>query len=188
MYKSEKSSPLMYLFIIALSAAAYPLRAQTLNPKLKALSYMLGNWNVKTYHPNGKGGWKIPTTGKAEYATILEGTFIREKVKFNTGKSTLTMFNILGIDPRTKKLRMIAMDKEFGTMDVYKGDIQGRNAYLSNLRSDERFEDKAGNHWAFRLSFTFISNDEFSLLVEYTKNDGKSWKIFQKNVYHRATH
>ena len=158
-------------------------QAQTLNPKLKSVGYVIGKWQVKAYRAKRDGSFNKPTTGKAEFSTILDGTFIRGKVK----TKGLTMFELIGVDPRSKELRLFALDKEFGVMDVYKGTLEGKNMRLSNLKSDALFVDKQGNAWAFRLNYTYQNNNEFSLLVEFSIDKGKTWKSFQKNVYSRVS-
>lgn len=157
--------------------------AQNLVERLQGLNYMVGEWKAITYNPTADGGWDDGHPGTSKITTILDGTFIQEEAFFNMGGGIkLTMVNTLGIDPRTKEFRMMALDKEFGTMDVYKGTMKGDSFSVTNLKSDARFETQTGA-LAFRLSVAKSDEGVFSLLVEATNDDGKSWKAYSKIIY-----
>ncbi len=163
------------------------LKAQqsALNPKLSNYAYLLGEFEVKVYLPDGNEGWKDGGEGTASYSTILEGTFIQENFAITIGNGTLTMNNILGIDPRTKELRLIALDKEYGTMDIYEGKIDQDTFFVSNLHSDARFELSNGDKLAFQLTYSPLTESSHRLLIEFTKDDGKSWHPYAKQYYIR---
>lgn len=161
------------------------LGAQELHENLTEFKHLLGWFEVKVMLPDGQGGWRESGEGKAEFVANLGGRFIEENIVSTFGNGTLTMNNIIGVDPRDKELRLFAMDKEFGAMDVYTGMADGKSMVFTNLNSDKRFTSGDGQSLAFRLSFSYVSDEEHSLLVEYTNDEGKSWNPYARHQYKR---
>ena len=174
------------IMLLGLLILTMNLNAQDLNPKLKNFEYLLGKFTIEVFLPDVSGNWTKAGEGNAEVSTVLDGTFIQESVQTKFGGSSLTMFNLLGIDPRTKMPRFIATDKEYGTMDVYNGRSEGSALYLSNLNSDERFKTQNGDELAFNLTFTKVDDKSHQLLIEYSKNDGTSWQPYIKQRYSKV--
>ncbi len=175
----------MRLFSIALFIILIltDTQAQSLNPKLESWENLIGDWKVLTYEPDSTGAWMAPTIGNAKISSILDGTFIKEEVIYSLNNgNTLTMYNILGVDPRNGKARYMALDKEYGTMDVYEGTLDSEKIMVSNLLSDEGFISD-GQSLHFRLTFSKVRGGNHQLLVEYTNDYGKNWHPFSKNVY-----
>ena len=162
---------------------SYNLSAQTLQDGLKKYEHLLGTFEVEVMMPTRDGGWTKGGEGKATFETILGGKFIQEKIKTTFGQGTLTMHNTIGIDPRESAFRLFAMDREYGSMDMYKGRAEGNDLIFDNLDSDKRFQSPTGESLAFRLNFVYISATEHHLLVEYTKDDGTTWYPYAKNIY-----
>ena len=170
------------LFGIAFVTATVCTAQELKHEKLK---FLLGDYEVVANSPDGQGGWKATGSGKASFFTILEGTFVRETIVTSGQMGTLTMDNTIGFDGRTQTLRLIALDKEYSTMDVYHGKIEQNKLILDNLKSDAKFILDNGEEWSFKLTYEMISEDQNQLVVEFTKDDGKTWLPFAKNLFNR---
>ena len=94
------------------------------------------------------------------------------------------MHVIFGIDPRTGEYRTFALDREYGTMDVYRGAFENNSLIVDNLK-DEGFTLENGQKMHFKLSYDLTSKDKIELLVEFTLDKGNVWSPFQKLVYER---
>lgn len=173
------------LFLISTLFFSFNLEAQQLNPKLTDFVYLLGTYDLTIYVPAGEDNWQEAGKGNASFTTILDGTFIQEDFFTTMGNTTLTMKNTIGVDARTEGLRLIAMDKEYGTMDVYEGEKEGDVITVSNITSDRPFVNDQGEAIAFRLTYSKVDAETNQLLVEFTKNKGETWMPYAKQVYRK---
>lgn len=94
------------------------------------------------------------------------------------------MHIIIGIDPRAEEFRVLALDKEFGTMDVYKGSYEDHKLPVTNL-GDSGFLVEDGKSMHFRLVYTMPTNGKMYLAVDYTVDRGATWFPFQRVIYTR---
>lgn len=173
------------LTLLLLAIGISNLSAQNLNPALKDFEFLLGNFTIVTNMPNGKGGWIKMGTGDSEVSTILDGTFIVDQKKTKFGQNSLTTFTTIGIDPRTGEYRFIVLDKEWGTMDVYKGKKEGKSIIVNNVDSDARFTDQDGNKLAFQLAYHLVSSSQIDFVIHSSKDEGKTWEPYGKATYTR---
>lgn len=177
---------LLYLGALLIMSVATEASAQTLNKKLSAYQHFLGTFELEIYFPDPAGKFAKVGTGKATIGTALDGTFLQEEKATKVGQGGLTMLNIIGIDPRTGGFRLFAMDKEFGTMDIYLGKADGKNLVFDNVKSDAKFVNQNGSSLSFRLTYTFESVDRNILVVESTEDEGTTWKPYARAVYNRV--
>ncbi|MCE7995749.1 MAG: DUF1579 family protein [Roseivirga sp.] len=175
----------VYYSILMLLVMTSGLSAQDLTSGVAPYKYLLGTFKVTVYLPDGNGDWNAGGGGTADFITTLSGTFIEENIATSIGSSTLTMKNTIGVDGRSKNLRLIAMDKEYSTMDVYHGKSDNKTLVFTNLKSDEAFETQNGESLSFRLTYRQLSASKNSLLVEFTKDKGKNWSPYARQEYLR---
>lgn len=179
----------MYMLFLAVGSlrvhaqAADSRETGNLTAGLETLSYLKGQFKVRLFLPDGKGGWQETGGGTAEYKTILDGCYIRESVAVKTPRWTITMDNTIGIDGRTKQPRMIALDKEYSTMDVYEGKLDGSTLIFNNLHSDRRFTTSRGDKLAFRITLSRLDEHRHQMLVEYTKDEGQNWGPYVRQEF-----
>lgn len=165
------------------------LNAQELMEGIKDYEHLLGDFEVTVLLPATDGEWREGGKGEASFIPTLGGRFIEENISASFGEGSLNMKNTIGLDPREGgKLRLVAMDKEYGAMDMYRGKKDGQKLIFDNLTSDARFENQNGQNLAFQLTFDMITHDLHTLLVEFTDDDGKSWKPYTKIEYRRTMH
>lgn len=174
----------LYLFVLVI----FFISTQDLLSQVKdvRLNFLLGSFDTRVLLPDGKGGWQPEGKGRADFFPILDGTFIREELKLSFGNTTLTMSNSIGQDGRDNQLRLIAMDKEYSTMDVYYGKVETGKLIFTNLHSDIPAVDRDGNKISFKLTYSQVSPSENQSLVEITRDEGKSWTPFSMQKFLRV--
>lgn len=177
---------LALLTIAILSKSLSAQEKNILRPHILDFEFLLGDFDVTVNLPDGNGGWNRAGNGKSVLTTALDGTFIEENKATGIGNTSLTMKNIIGIDPRTKEFRLFALDKEYGTMDIYRGRREDKSIVFDNVSSDARFVSQNGLSYAFRLTYAFVKKNENSLYVESTTDDGKTWTPYAKITYKRV--
>lgn len=181
--KNMKQIRLVLVFLGFFLLNVNYLSAQLIHPEL---NFLLGDFETRVLLPDGQGGWVAGGSGKARFYPILDGTFIREDLNLSFGKGTLTMSNSMGKDRRSDKLRMVAMDKEFSTMDVYYGKVEDTKVILDNIDSDLPFKTQDGKQISFRLTYSKISENENESFVEMTKDQGQTWLPYSKQRFIRV--
>lgn len=154
--------------------------AQNLNPNLKDFEVLLGEYNMEVFIPQPDGTWKSVGKGEAKIKTILGGTFMRKEAVSKMGNSELTMESTIGFDIKAQKPKLLALDKEYGVIDSYEGKVESDKIIFDNLASGVRFETKNGDKLSFRLTFSKIKETSHEFLVEFSKDEGKTWLPYVK--------
>ncbi|TDA90219.1 hypothetical protein E0702_16405 [Halomonas marinisediminis] len=79
----------------------------------------------------------------------------------------------------------MSFDKTLGSVDVYTGTISNETIIFNNLDSEYKTKNKLGEDISFKLIYKRLSATENELVVGYTKNKGRTWFPFVKNIYTR---
>ena len=143
-----------------------------------------GDFNLEIYSPSTSenGKWSKSGFGQASFVSFFDGTYIREQVKTNIQGNSYHMDNTIGIDGRSGNFRLIAVDKEFSTMDVFNGRFENNRLVFDNLLSDLKMYNPKGEEINFKLTYSFHENGKNVLLVEYSKDSGNNWLPFSKQI------
>ena len=160
------------------------VHAQKMNTKnsIEVLHFLEGNWNIDNYELKVEK-WKSLGNTSSKFILEHNGKFITEKVKYLTKYGEINMITSIGYDNRLKKFKLCAMDKEYGYMDIYFGEWINNNLVFTNLESDMPVQLDDGKELSFRLTYSKISNQSFTHLVEGTYDKGKTWFSFSKSTY-----
>lgn len=145
--------------------------------------YLLGAYDIKVYSLTEDDRWIASGTGYSVYQPLFDSTYIDETFQLKMSTGTLTMRSTLGVDGRTKQLRLVALDREYSTMDVYAGESNGQSLILSNLKTDVAVDSDNGEKMSFRLTISPGTTCHHEMLVEYTHDNGASWKKFSRQEY-----
>lgn len=95
------------------------------------------------------------------------------------------MITHIGFDARANQYKLSAMDREFGMMDIYLGKWENENLIFTNLESDAPYLMEDGQKLWFRLTYSEITQDSFTHLVEGTFDQGKTWFTFSRADFKR---
>lgn len=168
----------LFVFIMTLTASF----TQAQNNTIETLHFLKGNWKVDNYELV-ENQWKSIGTTHSKINLEHEGRFISEKVKYLSKYGEINMITNIGYDNRLKKLKLCAMDKEYGYMDIYFGEWIDNNLVFTNLESDLPVKLDDGKELSFRLTFSKKSSQTFTHLVEGTYDKGKTWFSFSRSIY-----
>ncbi|MEL7120278.1 MAG: hypothetical protein AAFO07_12580 [Bacteroidota bacterium] len=154
--------------------------------RIDELNFLLGEFDVTVMLPQQDKSWKQGGEGTASFYPILDDTFIREDLDLTFGQGTLTMSNSIGRDGRMNQLRMIAMDKEFATIDIYKGELNAGKLIFNNLTSDIPALTPEGKRVSFKITYSQLSKQKNESLVEITYDEGRTWTPYSKQIFKRS--
>lgn len=171
----------VFLTLVLLSTL---VSAQTVDgtKNIEDLHFLKGKWSVNNYELKGKE-WEPIGTTDAEFIIELNGKFISERVKYITKFGELNMITIIGFDGRLNNFKLSNMGADFGYMDIYFGKWIKDDLIFTNLKSDLPSMLDDGKELYFRLTYSEITSESFTHLVEGTIDNGETWFIFSKSVY-----
>lgn len=178
---------LLSVNIIFLLFAQTSVSAQTntADRKIQSFHFLIGDWTLENFKFNEDKVWESLGKTDAKNVLIHDGKFIKENVKYLTAYGDINMITFIGYDSRINSYKLCAMDKEFGVMDIYHGEINDNGMVFSNLKSDSPFIMDNGKSLWFRITYKDITENSFTHLVEGTIDKGKTWFYFSKSVFVR---
>ncbi len=181
-------NPLTYhriLFYLALSISFLAVAQQKkIHPQLEDVKFLMDEWTVSNYKFE-ENQWKSLGDTSSKVETVHEGRFVVEQVSYLVSTGELNMTIIIGYDYRRQQLKLCALDKQYGLMDVYVGKWQEDRLVFDNLNSDVPIALGEGKQLSFKLTYLDIGEDSFEHLVEGTYDRGKTWFPFSRSVYRR---
>jgi len=172
---------LLFFFLFLFSS--FSLFSQGLQKDISELSFLLGKYMVSVYRPAAEGTWQKVGAGRTTFEPILDGRFIRETSVTKGENGPMTMESTIGYDLRYKKLRLFAIDKEFGVMDAYIGFMKDDYLIFTNINADIPFVAENGDKMSFRMSFHKLEQGNLEFIVEWTKDGGVTWFPFTRHMY-----
>lgn len=153
---------------------------ESLNTNLVAFGQLLGEFQMQLFVPNEDESWQEVGNGVAHYESILGGSFLRKTAVNDFGGTTLTMETTIGFDQKSNQPKLIALDKEYGSIDIYEGNIKADSIEFINLNSGVSFTTKDGKSLYFRLTFYEITETSHKFLVEFSSDEGNTWSPYVK--------
>lgn len=147
------------------------------------ISFLVGSYDIEVFSYTLAKGWVKSGAGNSE--CLIKDTFITEKVKLNKENCIVNLSNTIGCDVLDDTFRLLSLDIPLGSIDVYKGNFENGTLIFTNLDSDTKTKSRTGEELSFKLIYKALSSTENELVVGYTKDKGKTWCPFVKNVYSR---
>ncbi len=147
------------------------------------IRFLVGKYDIDVYSYNLIKGWVKSGNGNSN--CLIEEAFIIEKVVLSKEECFVNLNNTIGFDVIDSSFRLMSFDKATGSIDVYKGVIENNTLIFTNLDSDIKTKNKSGEEISFKLIYKDLSASENELIVGYTKDKGKTWCPFVKNIYKR---
>lgn len=156
---------------------------EALNDRYAKLRFLIGEYDVVAYNSVESNAWIKAGTGTASYS--LEDSFITEKVEIFRKNSVISMLNTIGCDVEKDTFNMQTLDYTSGIMDIFKGTINNDILIFCNNDSVIKTKNEFGDSFKFKLIYKQLSLNENELVVGCSKDDGKTWFPFIKNIYKR---
>ena len=154
-----------------------------INDRYSKLRFLLGEYDVVAFNSVESNAWIRAGKGTAIYS--LEDSFITEKVEIIRKNSVISMHNTIGCDAEKDTFNMQTLDYTSGIMDIFKGTINNDILIFCNNESGIKTKNEFGDSFKFKLIYKQLSLIENELVVGCSKDDGKTWFPFIKNIYKR---
>ena len=151
---------------------------------MATLRSLKGDWEILSYSKNAEGQWDEGIKSLSRFRTILGGKFMQEEAIYRAKGYKITSVSYYGYDQRAKGYKYTIMDQEWGVMDTYRGALENGKLIMDNL-GDVEFTSNDGSQMFFQLIFDFKQSDELNLLIQLSKDAGKTWQDFHKVDYKR---
>ena len=155
----------------------------TLNDRYSKLHFLIGEYTVVAYNFVESSVWVKAGQGKASYS--LTDAFITEDVEIYNKNSVITMHNTIGSNIEKDAFNMQTLDYSSGLMDIYKGSIINERLVFCNKTSEIKTSNEFGDSFNFKLIYKQLSLTENELVVGYSKDNGKTWVPYIKNIFIR---
>ena len=143
---------------------------------MQALAFLDGTWTA-TYYAYADDGSKTEIGhNESVYSRSLNGQLIEEShTVLGTGPA-FPMRSFYSWDGRKGVYRLAAVDENGGMMDIYEGSLTDNTLVMDNLAHETFYALEDGREMAFRLNWTFVSDDEVDLRVEMSLDQGETWR------------
>jgi len=147
------------------------------------LHFLIGEYDVLAYNSLESSAWIRAGRGEASYS--LSNAFITENVEIHKKGSIISMHNRIGSCSEKETFNMQTLDYGSGEMDVYKGSILNEKLVFCNSNSNIKMTNEFGNSFNFKLIYKQLSSIENELIVGCSKDNGRTWFPYIKNIYTR---
>jgi hypothetical protein len=182
---------LLGISVLLLFGTTAAVNAQTTRDPIRVdrlAAKMVGSWHVLAADVDQAG--TIHEASEESMATIVplfEGVALQEDVKIRAPGSGHDLLVTYSWEPTINKYRVAILDRAYGILDIYEGDLEGNTLLVDNLATATRFETASGARMAFRLRWEFLSESSFRQTIELTRDEGANWAPFMRNSYRRAS-
>ena len=165
--------PVLFVTLLLLITGAAS-RAES--EAMQALAFLDGTWTA-TYYAYADDGSKTEIGhNESVYSRSLNGQLIEEShTVLGTGPA-FPMRSFYSWDGRKGVYRLAAVDENGGMMDIYEGSLTDNTLVMDNLAHETFYALEDGREMAFRLNWTFVSDDEVDLRVEMSLDQGETWR------------
>jgi hypothetical protein len=153
------------------------------NEHYTKLRFLIGDYDVVAYNSIESSAWIKAGQGKASY--VLEDSFITENVEVYRRNSVVTMRNTIGSDIEKDTFNLQTLDYSSGLMDMYRGCVKNDIIFFCNSNSEIKKTNINGDSFCFKLIYKQLSLIQNELVVGYSKDNGKTWVPYIKNIYSR---
>lgn len=164
----------VFLATLLLLVASNAARAES--DAMRALAFLDGTWSA-TYFTYADDGSKTEVgRNESVYRRSLNGQLIEEShTVLGTGPA-FPMRSFYSWDGGKGVYRLAAVDENGGMMDIYEGTLADNTLVMDNLAHGTFYALEDGRVMAFRLNWTFVSDDEVDLCVEMSLDRGETWR------------
>ena len=143
---------------------------------MRALAFLEGTWTAAYYAYTETGDKEPVGNNESVYTRSLDGQLLEEShTVLGTGPA-FPMRSFYTWDARKKVYRLAAVDQNGGMMDIYEGVLIGNRLVMDNLAHKTFYATADGSEMAFRLNWTFVSDESVDLRVEMSLDQGQSWR------------
>lgn len=156
--------------------------------QMKNLSWLIGDWVVvsRMIGPGGEDMSMPDTTSTIE--SVLDGCMLKESMDMKGAGFTMKMTGFRSYDSFRNVYRDVWFDNVMGLADVYEGAMDADGVItMSNVPTAVRVLAMGHGLVHVRKKQTKISEDEFVIAFEISKDEGKTWTKTGTATYTRKS-
>ena len=184
-------STLLTVTFALLSSSISPVNAQTTRDPAhvdRLAAKMVGSWHVRAADVDRAGtSHEASNETLSTIVPLFEGVALQEEVQIRPPQGGHDLLVTYSWEPTTDKYRVSVLDRAYGILDIYEGDLEGNTLQVDNLATATRFETAGGARMAFRLTWEFVSETSYRQTIDLTTDEGATWAPFMRSDYRRAT-
>jgi len=159
------------LFLVAVAAAAPPLRAAPAPAGLEAWGFLVGEWDLVERRYGFDGGLIQTNTGHASFTLAMNDERIQELQTLQQGDETARAMHVFVFDPRSEELEIARTDSGHYGFWVIAGKLgNGR------IEMHEKHPDPASDITR-RITYRRLDDDRFERQLEFSTDKGGSWFV-----------
>lgn len=144
--------------------------------EMKALAYMVGEWDVAMSYTMAPGGDWIESTGSTTYMEVLDGGAIHATFKGEMMGKPMTGHQIFTYDREEKRYESIWVDSMSCRTSHTAGQIDGDTLVLTGT------DLHMGGEYEMKLTQTQKGDDMFTFTMDMSM-DGENWFTGMKMTY-----
>ncbi len=143
------------------------------------LDYAIGNWESKTQRLNEKGEVTRTTYSEDQRRFVIEDRVIEITGVMKESGQTFRAWEYY--DVRNGKYSLTSIDRE-GRLITMSGDLSEPFRWTSEPR-----ETADGSSFLMRFTHTDIEEASFTALGEFSRDGGKTWRAFTRQLLTRRS-
>ncbi len=183
MRRLARVSMLSLLLALPVAAAAQSfMQAAEIPPEMSQLDFLVGRWlgEGKIYDPEGNVTHEISMAemgmGPIHVEPILGGLVLEVGAGSDFARTWYTY------RPLEEEFVWVAVDRQ-GHFDHLRGNFEDGRLVLTEIRP-QAWRD--GGTMMFRRTYQDIEEDSHEVLMEYSRDEGRTWVLFSSQIEHRV--
>ncbi len=142
-------------------------------PELERWGFLAGSWDLKSTRYSFEGEAIEENSGTARFAWTMKGLRLQELQSTTLAGREMEVLNIFMFHPERREWELARTDSLHHAFNVLRGE-ESDGAIVFFARNPSPNSDLS-RRWTYKK----ISNDRFSLLLEFSEDQGKTW--FRRN-------
>ncbi|MCK0129955.1 hypothetical protein MWU59_00420 [Flavobacteriaceae bacterium F08102] len=145
-----------------------------------AVQFLIGEYAVEVYSYSETEGWFHSGNGKSR--VYKEDNVIFENLQVTKENVFIHFQNTMVVNSETNNYKLMSLDLVEGRIDTYLG---SENKGVLTFLNGENTKGLDKPKYLFKLIYKELSSSTVSLIIGCSKDDGKTWLPFVKNLYNR---
>jgi|GEM_PF-3858017 len=157
------------------------VNAKAFQNRFSDIRFLLGDFRVEVYSYRESEGWYH--SGQGESKIYIEDNVMFESLQLTKEHTIVHIQNTIVFDHPSNQYKLMSLDLAEGSIDTYQGVEKAGVLTFHNYK-----DPKVSSHveYVFKLIYKEISDNTLSLIIGCSKDQGKTWLPFVKNLYHRS--
>ncbi len=166
--------------ILSVTSFSQPMKSVE---AIERISFMTGEWILKSKYINQEGQWIDNPNGKAVIRYDFDSLGLYDESIFYFFGRRFGTRSLIGYESQRGVYRFMIMDDLIGYPDVHQGSFEGEDLVLTNVETGTAFIDN-GKEIFYKSIYRSEGIDKFSMIIE-SSSDRVNWNQVQVIDYLR---